>query len=249
MLEIEAYLKLRNRPQGPHIMYQRWRSLVFLHFACPAAEIQEKLPSGLTVDTFPDADGNEMAWIGLVPFRMEGVRPRGLPGLPRLSAFPETNVRTYVHREGKSPGVWFFSLEAAQPLACQFARKFFALPYHEAEMSVMDQGDEWEFESRRLKGDATCTLTARPHGPTLEATPGTLEFFLLERYLLYAYRQGQIYTGLVSHRPYQFRETEVVRVNETLVKAAGIQERPFIHSLSAAAVDVEIFPLRADHGV
>src|SRR5205085_1965911 len=106
----------------------------------PAA-IQRLLPAGLTVDTFPDAQGEEKAWIGLVPFRMEGVRPRFLPPLPGLSAFPETNVRTYVHNEGKAAGVWFFSLDADQSIACWAARRFFGLPYFKAAMTVDEDGD------------------------------------------------------------------------------------------------------------
>src|SRR5579862_5442485 len=98
-------------------MFQSWRDLLFLHFSLPVSEIQTLLPVGLEVDTFPNSEGIDRAWVGLVPFRMEGIRPRRLPALPWISAFPETNVRTYVHQGGRRPGVWFFSLDAARWLA------------------------------------------------------------------------------------------------------------------------------------
>ena len=78
-------------------MFHEWRDLLFLHFATEPEPIQALLPPGLTLDTFPDEMGRERAWVGLVPFRMQGVRLRGLPPLPGTHAFPETNVRTYVH--------------------------------------------------------------------------------------------------------------------------------------------------------
>lgn len=244
MVEIGEYLAMTERPSGPPAMYQRWRSLVFLHFACPPEEIQALLPPGLTVDTFPDETGEEKAWVGLVPFRMEGIRPRGLPTVPKLSAFPETNVRTYVHHKGRAPGVWFFSLDAASATACRVARRFFALPYHEAAMSVLEAGDRREFESRRWSDDAMVKLHAEL-GPSQGTAPvGSLEFFLLERYLLYAYRKGTLFSGHVSHQPYPMREARVGNVDETLVQQARIQPRPFIHAIASEGVDVEVFALK-----
>ena len=62
------------------------------------------------------------------------MRPVGLPSVPGLSSFHETNVRTYVHRAGCDPGVWFFSLDAANRLAVLAARTTFHLPYYHARM-------------------------------------------------------------------------------------------------------------------
>ena len=96
-------------PPGPWIMAQSWHNLLFAHWPIDAARLRTLrplIPAALEIDTF---DGE--AWIGVVPFRMSGVRLRGTPALPTLSAFPELNVRTYVKRDGK-PGVWFFSLDA-----------------------------------------------------------------------------------------------------------------------------------------
>lgn len=226
-------------------MYQRWRSLLFLHFPCDPQEIQKLLPPGLTVDTFPDESGEEKAWVGLVPFSMEGVRPRFLPPVPWLSTFPETNVRTYVHREGKDPGVWFFSLDADQSIACWAARTFFSLPYHDAEMSVTRSGDKYQYRSKRKGHDARVEIDAKFSEPLATAAPGSLEFFLVERYLLYAYRNGKFFTGLVHHSPYTLRKAKVGRCSESLVHSNGLSAAPYVHQMASDGVDVEVFPLRS----
>ncbi len=223
-------------------MYQRWRSLLFLHFPCTPEEIQKLLPPGIEVDTFPDQNGVEQAWVGLVPFRMEGVRLRGTP-FPM--AFPETNVRTYVRHQGKTPGVWFFSLDASNAFACRVARRFFNLPYHEAEMSVVESGDNRAYRSRRLSDGANLDIQAT-FGERLEdAKPGTLDFFLIERYLLYAYRGGRLFTGQVVHPPYPLRSATVQQVSNGIVSANGIEPKPFIHAIASDGVDVDIFPIKA----
>jgi uncharacterized protein YqjF (DUF2071 family) len=62
--------------------------------------VQALLPAGLTVDEY---DGK--AWVGLVPFMM-WVAPPGVPALPWLGRFCETNVRTSVRDEHGRDGVW-----------------------------------------------------------------------------------------------------------------------------------------------
>jgi len=243
MLAIEKYEALRKRPQGKPAMLQQWRDLSFLHFATDPAEIQALVPHGLTVDTFPDAEGVERAWIGLVPFRMQGVTPHRVPPVPGCHAFPETNIRTYVHREGHEPGVWFFSLEAANALACRVARRFYGLPYHHATMSVTHKDDDLVYESKRVRGGFGHHITGII-GPPVEVTPGTLEFFLVERYLLHSHRRGNLYSGQVYHRPYPIQKLEVTGIQESLVASNGIQPKPFDHALFSPGVDVEVFALK-----
>src|SRR5271154_16627 len=106
-------------PAGPWVMAQSWHDLLFAHWPVPVSAMRASIPSGLEIDTF---DGS--AWIGVVPIRMSGVRLRGTSALPWLSHFLELNVRTYVQRDGK-PGVWFFSLDAANSAAVAAARTWF----------------------------------------------------------------------------------------------------------------------------
>ncbi len=239
---LAGQLALRERPAGQPVMYQRWRSLLFLHFPCTPSEIQALLPAGLSVDTFRDENGEEKAWVGLVPFGMEGVRLRFTPA---PMSFPETNVRTYVHREGREPGVWFFSLDAANRLACRVARQFFNLPYHEATMTVEERGNSRVYRSRRWSDGWELGIQAEFGAALPAAEPGTLEFFLIERYLLYAYRGGRLFTGRVSHPPYPLRSAVVERVTDGLVRAAGIEPRLFQHVMASDGVDVDIFPLQS----
>ena len=110
-------------PQKPWVMRQVWHDLVFAHWPVSVDQLRPLIPPGLQIDTY---DGQ--AWIGVVPFRMSGIRPRLLPAVPWLSAFPELNVRTYVVADDK-PGVWFFSLEAANLVAVTIARWWYCLLY------------------------------------------------------------------------------------------------------------------------
>lgn len=223
-------------------MRQSWRDLLFLHFSAEPARIQRLLPTGLTVDTWGDK-----AWIGLVPFRMQGIRPLWMPPLPWISAFPETNVRTYVHRDGKEPGVWFFSLDAARWLACRYARARFCLPYFHSRMTVRRQGDRIEYASKRLESGEEAVLRGScVLGNDLPAAEsGSFEFFLVERYLLYAEQRGRLATGRVHHPPYPLQAVEEFGMETTLVGRAGIEPKPFEHALFSAGVDVEVFPLES----
>lgn len=242
MLDLKEYEALRLLPEGTSVMSQRWRDLLFLHFSAPVEEVQSLVPPGLTVDTFPDSRGNERAWVGLVPFRMEGVRPGGLPALPWLSAFPETNVRTYVHRDGKRPGVWFFSLDAARRIACMIGRSWFGLNYIHARMETLRSGDHLEYQSSRRDGELR--IQAEAGAPKPEVRPGTIEFFLVERYLLYAVKQGVLFDGQVHHVPYSLRSANLAECDETLISAAGVQSQPWELAWFSDGVDVEVFGLR-----
>ena len=169
-----------RRPEGRPAGYQRWSDLLFVHWRVPAECVAPLLPGGLTLDTWQDD-----AWIGLVAFRMSGVRPRWWPwGFH----FPETNVRTYVHHRGRDPGVWFFSLEATNWLAVSVARALWRLNYYLARMNVVREGDRLWYASRRRDGaasDVRAVVGDHPEAaPTGYAKPGTLEHFLVERYIL-----------------------------------------------------------------
>lgn len=165
----------------------------------PASALRSLVPPALAVQ---EMDGT--SWVGLVPFRMEGVMHRPLPDLPWISAFPELNLRLYVEMGGK-PGVWFVSLDAANPLAVWAARRFFHLPYFQAAMEVRAEGERIHYRSRR-RGAPGRVAFQGVYGPTsavYEARPGTLERFLTERYCLYAQAPGgAIFRTEVHHAPW-----------------------------------------------
>ena len=230
-----------RRPDGHPVGYQKWRALSFLHWRVPASALRPLVPAALALDAF---DGS--CFVGVVPFTMQGVRPAWAPPVPWLSRFHETNVRTYVHLEGRDPGVWFFSLEAANRLAVWLARRGWGLPYQHARMSLSTRADgKVVYASARRAGGAICNATTRPLASPRAATPGTLEHFLIERYVLYAVRRGRLHQGRIHHAPYPVQDAEVLAWEETLLAAAGIPRagEPLGHY--ASGVDVEIFGLRA----
>ncbi|WP_435008956.1 YqjF family protein [Tundrisphaera lichenicola] len=238
---------LTRRPAGRPVMYQSWDRLLFLHWEVPAEAIRRLLPSGLEVDLF---EGR--AFVGLVPFTMRGIRPAGLPSVRGLSNFHETNVRTYVHRDGRDPGVWFFSLDAANLAGACLGRSWFGLPYFFARMSLVAEESpdslRISYSSRRLflgPRPATTRIEAEVRSPVVPAVLGSLEYFLAERYLLYsASRGGGLFTGRVHHSPYPLQVAEVRSMEESVLAAAGI-ERPDAPPLAhfARGVDVEVFGL------
>lgn len=223
-------------------MRQSWRDLLFLHFPCDPEEVQRLLPSGLEVDTFPDENGIERAWIGLVPFLMTNVRWSFAPAVPGTHTFPETNVRTYVRHRGKNPGVWFFSLDATNPLAVATARMAFSLPYFRSAMSISREGQNLWYQGQRTGGSYEIGLQIGDDTET--PGPGSLEFFLIERYLLYAFRRGTLWSGRVFHAPYGLRRALVTQISETLVASAGLRSQPFTHVVFSPGVDVEVFSIR-----
>lgn len=231
-----------RRPNARPVMYQSWRTLLFLHWEFPVEVLAPLLPAGLTLDTY---EGR--AFVGLVPFTMRGVRPAGLPAVAPLSNFHETNVRTYVHREGKDPGVWFFSLDAANRLAVKLARAWFKLPYHFARMELTNEGSSHSYRSERrwpAPVPARCAVRCSPRGEAAASMPGTLQHFLVERYFLYTVHGGGLWSGQVHHAPYQVRGAEVEGLDESLLAAAGLTRPavpPLVHF--SDGVDVDVFRL------
>ena len=225
------------------VMFQSWRNLLFLHWKLPPAVVQERLPPGLFVDEF---DGS--AYVGVVPFFMCGVRPRCLPPVPGLSNFLELNVRTYVHDDQGVPGVWFFSLDANCAPAVWVARTFFNLPYRHAKMSARRSDDGWvDYRSRCRSGNYDGQFRYRGHGEVGEAEPGSLEFFLLERYFLYAHdaKANRLFRGQVAHAPYRFGGAVVEEFDRGVMSGQGIDPgvRDFDHACVASDVAVRIFAL------
>jgi len=170
-------------PSWPAVMAMQWHDLLFMHWPLPVAVLRPLVPPGLTLDTF---DG--YAWIGVVPFTMAGVHAHYLPPLPGTSRVPELNVRTYVTSEGKA-GVYFFSLDAANPLAVRAARLGFHLPYYDADMSATRNGVTVDYASTRTHHrvpQAAFAARYRPTGPVSPSTDGSIDAWLTERYCLYS---------------------------------------------------------------
>ncbi len=215
-------------PAGPWIMKQTWVDLLFAHWRVSASELQRRIPPELELEQY---DGS--CWLGVAPFEVCGLHPRGLPPVPFASHFPELNVRTYVRRDGK-PGVFFFSLDAGSTLAVEAARALYRLPYYRATMRVRREGEWIRFRSRRVqRGGASFSARYRPVGPVFEASPGTLEHFLVERYCLYTGLLGpRIFRVDIHHPPWELTRAEAIIDENSMAEANGIRvsaDAPILH--------------------
>jgi uncharacterized protein YqjF (DUF2071 family) len=217
-------------PDAPWVLTQSWHDLLFAHWPVDKVALAAKIPSSLELDLH---DGE--AWVGIVPFHMSNVAPRGVPSMPGVSAFPELNVRTYVRADGK-PGVYFFSLDAGSALAVAAARTMFHLPYYNASIEVEQQQDGIRYRSQRSDADrsqAELVVSYRPAGPVFHPAEGTLEYFLTERYCLYTTdREARPLRVDVHHRRWPLHPAEATFERNTMVDPVGIRltsRTPLLH--------------------
>jgi uncharacterized protein len=225
------------------IMTQRWSKLLFLHWEYPAAEIQKMLPEGLFIDTYAGK-----AYVGVVSFVMSHIRPFGLPSVYKLSSSLELNLRTYVYDRDKNPGVWFLSLDASSPLLVWLARNLFHLPYFNANQKIDYENDQITFSSKRHKSDKANELVFKPNHEKYQGNPGSLDFFLTSRYLLFSYnaKKGNIYKGRIYHKPYELKSAKIVKYDTHLFSMDHLTpplEKP-CSIVYCDSADVEIFNLQ-----
>jgi uncharacterized protein YqjF (DUF2071 family) len=203
-------------------MAMRWHDLLFSHWPIDGRFLRPLIPPALQIDTYEG-----QAWIGVVPFRMTGVRPRYVPPLPGLSAFAEINLRTYVTAENK-PGVWFFSLDAANRLAVWGARWTYHLPYYFARISVHEKDGWIVYASTRRSGGTACFAgTYGPTGEPYRAAPGSIDHWLTERYCLYAADgKGRLFRGDIHHTPWPLQPAAAEIQSNTMTAPLGLNLPP-----------------------
>ncbi len=206
-------------PTSPWVLGMEWEDLLFEHWPVAASLLRPLVPPRLELEIFEGT-----AWIAVVPFMMRGVRPRGTPRLPWLSAFPELNVRTYVRAGGK-PGVWFFSLDADQPVAVATARRLFHLNYLWARIAYAREGESVRYRSRRRAsqdGAAEWRGTYRPLAGSVDTTRGSLGDFLVNRYCFYAADgAGRLLRGEIDHGPWPLQPAAAEVAVDTMTRPLG----------------------------
>jgi uncharacterized protein YqjF (DUF2071 family) len=228
-------------------MRQHWGKLLFIHWPIDVELLRPLIPGHLTIDSF---DGS--AWIGLVPFTMWGIRASFLPPIPGTSAFHELNVRTYVTFNG-SPGVWFFSLDAANRLAVWGARTFYHLPYFNARMALDQTGETIHYTSTRSdsRGAPAELKTTWSFGERLlQSSPGSIESFLTERYCLYSEHKGRLYRSQIHHQPWPLQKADIGSYQSSMIESLGLptpDSEPLLHYCEELSVD--IWPLRRVFGI
>jgi uncharacterized protein YqjF (DUF2071 family) len=214
-------------PDAPWVMTQTWNDLLFAHWPVDAGQLRSNVPAEFPLDLF---DGR--AWLSIVPFHMTNVTPRAVPTLPRISAFPELNVRTYVTRDDR-PGVYFFSLDAGSSVAVYAARALLNMPYYSARMRVITNGGDVGYHSKRSKSAlGELSGTYEPTGSPFAPAPGTLEYFLTERYCLYnVNRRGQPYRLEIHHPPWPLQPASARFARNTMAEVNGLSlpdEQPLL---------------------
>jgi len=208
-------------PMAPWIMTQRWNDLLFLHYSFAPEVVRTVVPEVLTLDTY-----ERRAWISVVPFWINHLRPPGVLSVPWFSRFNEVNVRTYVTYGGK-PGVYFFSLDASNLSAVWGARVFYRLPYWQASIKVKGKGTaNIDYHSKRQHGPKPAELVCS-YGPAdarmQSAHPGSLLHFLSERYCLYSASRGRLYRAEIHHLPWPLHSAKFEVRQNSMAQTAGLQ--------------------------
>jgi uncharacterized protein YqjF (DUF2071 family) len=216
-------------PERPWLMTQSWHDLLFAHWTIAPALLRRKVPDVFPLDLL---DGR--AWVGVVPFHMTNVAPRGVPSLPWVSEFPELNVRTYV-RVGDKPGIYFFSLDAGSAIAATAARTLLALPYYTADITVELSGTRVNYRSARRGGESDARFEAmyEPTSDVVRPLTGTIEYFLTERYCLYNLRHGgRPYRLDIHHPPWPLQRADATILANTMLGVHGLAKldsTPLLH--------------------
>ena len=239
-----SLIAAQRRPHQRAIITQRWEHLFFYHWKYDAKEIQQRLPSGLIVDRYEG-----QAYLSIVGFRMSSIRPFGLPAVPFLSELNELNVRTYVRTADGKPGIFFFSLDCDHWLAVKIAQLAFGLNYQSAKLDLKTDGPHPRLSCLRHRQTAEAHFAWEPTGSATVAIPGTLEFFLLERYIFFTQRNNQLWMGQVHHAPYAFTPAIAHEWSEAPLLWNGLLPTGSAPNLIHASpgVSIEAFPLARAH--
>lgn len=232
-----AFAQTDHRPwpvsDRPWAWQQAWCDLLFIHFEVEPSAIAALLPPGLNLDLH-----GGKAWIGIVPFRMEGVTKRGWPAPGWLCDFAEINVRTYVTHQGK-PGVWFLSLDVVNPLVAGFARTFFHLPYLRARIGLETIPDGLHYTVSR---GARRFEAVYAGGEPAPAAPGSFAEWATERYCLYTVDTvGQILRAEVQHPKWPLQKAKLLLKTNTMSPVALGAQHPEVYF--SRRVDVAVWPL------
>ncbi|WP_327589867.1 DUF2071 domain-containing protein [Nonomuraea sp. NBC_00507] len=205
--------------------------MTFIHWRYPPARVQAMLPAGLTVETFDRA-----AWVGLTPFLMQGVRVPGIPALPWLSRFPETNLRTYVRDARGRSGIWFLSLDAGLLPAALAGRSGYWLPYFWSDMSVDAKDGRTVYRCRRRwpgPCGARCDVEVEAGAPLAESERDELAHFLTARFLLFTLVAGRLAAAQVEHPAWPLCQARLISLKQDLVQVAGLpapEGAPLLHA-------------------
>lgn len=201
-------------PSSPWLLSQVWEDLLFMHYPMDPNVLRDYVPRELELDVFQNK-----AWITIIPFRVTKMKGRGIPSLPLLKEYLEINVRTYVKYKG-IPGIYFFSLDANHPLFVIGIKTAIGLPFKHAHIVFNQMENSFRFKHHR-QSDKHATekieLTYKPGEVLFETLPGTLDYWLLERYCMYSYLGKYLIRGDIHHDKWKVsKATATTSINTML---------------------------------
>ena len=77
-----------------------------------------------------------------------------------------------------------------------------------------------------------------------QCEPGSLEFFLIERYCLYSARGGKLYRVRILHRPWPVHAARLLSCRSTMIEAQGLpspEDGPLLHQ-QGEPLKVRVWP-------
>ncbi|AXF55682.1 YqjF family protein [Salicibibacter kimchii] len=220
-------------PKGPWLMTQKWEHLLFMHFPVPSEVMRRHIPEGVELDTYKG-----VAWLTILPFKINDMRFRKMPPIPFLKSFLELNVRTYVRRNGIS-GIYFFSMDAEKLLAVLGARTG-TLPYFHARMKMKEKKGAFHYYSTR-KRDATFAFEGSYHPVSESYYPekDSLAFWLVERYYLWSESKNALFEVGIHHKPWKIHDAEATIIKQNMAPSLSdtlLNAEPLLHYAPARRV-------------
>lgn len=202
-------------------MLQSWKHVGFLHWRVDPAALVPLLPEGLKPDLIDGA-----AWVSLTPFLVTGARPPGVPALPLISEFPETNLRTYVLGPDGQDGLWFISIEVASLPTLLGARAAYGAPYFLADMSIDLEDGTTRYRSRRNAGQPSAShdiVLTFENAVIASGDRSEIDDLLTGRWRAYTkHATGALLMARVQHQQWPLHRATVVELDETITAQAGL---------------------------
>jgi uncharacterized protein len=184
------------------VMLQKWENLLFVHWEVSPDLLKGHLPPGLELDLWKGT-----AWISIVSFKVSKTRLRYLPKIPYVPSMLQVNVRTYVTKNGEK-GVYFFTVDTNK-LSAVIGAKLFTLPYFKATMNMKKRLGTFTMFSSRNKSNANWKVRYKKQENPFCPNPAKIDYWLLERYVAWSYKYGNLYRGDISHSSWEIHLSEI----------------------------------------
>jgi len=184
-------------PEENWKFYQEWNRAIFLHWKVDYQELRNFVPKELEIDLF---EGN--AWVSVVAFSMEKIRPKNLPHFAPISNFEEINIRTYI-KSGEKTGVYFLSIEGGKKISCHIAKNISELPYRYSKIKMKPE----QYTSLNAAYGDRLNIQFRIRD--VVQNPSELDIWLTERYALFQDADDAINEYEIHHHPWSLQEIEV----------------------------------------